>query len=151
MWVNIISLSRSARVTHPLLQTGVDTQSRLRLPQTPHTTLRHEFLTPKLMFPFNLHEAIFIPTSRPGFIELRLTRWLSPSTRSRQNCIISLLCLLTRESESESGSVVSDSLRPGGLYSPWNSSGHNTGVGSLSLLQGFFPTQGSNPCLQIRH
>ena len=23
-----------------------------------------------------------------------------------------------------------------GLYSPWNSSGHNTGVGSLSLLQG---------------
>ena len=35
-------------------------------------------------------------------------------------------------------------LRPHGLYSPWNSLGQNTGVGSLSLLQGIFPTQGSN-------
>ena len=30
------------------------------------------------------------------------------------------------------------------LYSPWNTLGQNTGVGSLSLLQGIFPTQGSN-------
>ena len=29
--------------------------------------------------------------------------------------------------------------------SPWNSPGQNSGVGSLSLLQGIFPTQGSNP------
>ena len=28
-----------------------------------------------------------------------------------------------------------------GLYSPWNSPGQNTRVGSLSLLQGIFPTQ----------
>ena len=39
------------------------------------------------------------------------------------------------------------------LYSPWNSPGQNTGVGSLSLLQGIFPTQESNPgllnCRQI--
>ena len=49
--------------------------------------------------------------------------------------------------ESESCSVVSDSLRPHGLYSPWSSLGQNTGVGSLSLLQGIFPTQGSNPGL----
>ena len=49
--------------------------------------------------------------------------------------------------ESESCSVVSDSLWPHGLYSPWNSPGQNTGVGSLSLLQGIFPTQGSNPGL----
>ena len=41
-------------------------------------------------------------------------------------------------------SVVSDSLRPHGLYSPWNSPRQNTGVGSLSLLQGIFPTQGLN-------
>ena len=47
--------------------------------------------------------------------------------------------------ESESHSVVSNSLRPYGLYSPWNSPGQNTEVGSLSLLQGIFPTQGSNP------
>ena len=44
-------------------------------------------------------------------------------------------------------SVVSDSLQPHGLYSPWNSPGQNTGVGSLSLLQGIFPTQESNPGL----
>ena len=44
-------------------------------------------------------------------------------------------------------SVASNSLQPHGLYSPWNSPGQNTGVGSLSLLQGIFPTQGSNPGL----
>jgi len=32
-------------------------------------------------------------------------------------------------------------------YSPWNSPGQNIGVGSLSLLQRIFPTQGSNPGL----
>ena len=54
---------------------------------------------------------------------------------------------------SDRGSVVSDALRPHRLYSPWNSPGQNTGVGSLSLLQGIFPTQGSNrgllPCSWI--
>ena len=50
-------------------------------------------------------------------------------------------------SESESRSVVSNSLRPQGLYRPWNSPGQNTGVGCLSLLQGIFPTQGLNPGL----
>ena len=33
-------------------------------------------------------------------------------------------------------SGMSDSLQPHGLYSPWNSPGQITGVGSLSLLQG---------------
>ena len=47
--------------------------------------------------------------------------------------------------ESKSRSVVSNSLRPHGLYSPWNSPGQNTDVGSLSLLQGIFP--GLNPDL----
>ena len=51
-------------------------------------------------------------------------------------------------SESESHSVVSNSFRPHGLYSPWNSPGQNTGVSSLSLLQGIFPTQGLNLGLQ---
>ena len=41
---------------------------------------------------------------------------------SKENCV--------------SHSVVSDSLRSHGLYSPWNSPGQNTGVGSPSLLQG---------------
>ena len=51
------------------------------------------------------------------------------------------------ESENASCSVMSDSLRPHGLYSPWNSPGQNTGVDSLLLLQGIFPTQGSKPGL----
>ena len=39
-------------------------------------------------------------------------------------------------------------LRCVGLFvTPWNSPGQSTGVGSLSLLQGIFPTQGSNPGL----
>ena len=38
-------------------------------------------------------------------------------------------------------------LRSRGLYSPWNSPGQNTGVGSCSLLQGIFPNQGLNPGL----
>ena len=46
--------------------------------------------------------------------------------------------------ESESHSVMSNSLQPHRLYSPWNSLGQNTGVGSLSILQGIFPTQESN-------
>ena len=49
--------------------------------------------------------------------------------------------------ESESRSVMSDSLRPHGLNSPWSSPGQNTGVGSISFLQGIFPIQGSNPRL----
>ena len=56
-------------------------------------------------------------------------------------------CICVIENESESHSVVSDSLRPHGLYSPLNSPGQNTGLGSLSLLQGIFPTQGLNPFL----
>ena len=58
-----------------------------------------------------------------------------------------------KESERESCSVVSDSLRPHRLCSPRNSPGQNTGVSSLSLLHGIFPSQESNPgllhCRQI--
>ena len=57
------------------------------------------------------------------------------------------------ESESESCSVMSDSLWPHGLYGQSNSPGQNTGMGSLSLFQGIFPTQGLKPglphCRQI--
>ena len=63
------------------------------------------------------------------------------------------MLILYVKRESESHSVLSNSLQPHGLYSPWNSPGQNTGVGSLSLLEGIFPTQGSNPdlphCRQI--
>ena len=49
---------------------------------------------------------------------------------------------------SESHLVASDSLWPRGLYNPWNSPCQNTPVGSRSLLQGIFPTQGLNVGLQ---
>ena len=52
-----------------------------------------------------------------------------------------------KRGESEIHSVLSDSLGPHGLYSLRNSPGQNTGVGSLSLLQGIFPTQESNQSL----
>ena len=38
-------------------------------------------------------------------------------------------------------------LWPARLLCPWSSSGKNTGVGSHSLLQEIFPTEGSNPGL----
>ena len=46
-------------------------------------------------------------------------------------------------------SVVSDSLQPHGLNSPWNSPGQNTGMDSLFLLQEIFLTQGSNQVSRI--
>ena len=61
--------------------------------------------------------------------------------------------LCTQGNWSEGRSLVSSSSRPQGLYHPCNSPGQNTGVASLSLLQGIFPSQGSNPglphCRQI--
>ena len=49
-------------------------------------------------------------------------------------------------------SVMSDSLQPHGPQStrilcPWHSQGKNTGQGFHALLQGIFPTSGSNPHL----
>ena len=54
-----------------------------------------------------------------------------------------------KQGESESRSVMSNSLQPHGLYTAWNSPGQNTRVGSRSFLWGIFPTQGSNqvPCI----
>ena len=67
--------------------------------------------------------------------------------------ILKVLMVNWQITESESRSVISDALWPHGLYSPWNSPDQNTGVGSPSLLQQNFPTQGSNPglphCRQI--
>ena len=40
---------------------------------------------------------------------------------------------------------MSDSLRPHGLYSPWNSPGQNTGVGSLIPSAADLPEPGIEP------
>ena len=58
--------------------------------------------------------------------------YLLPSLKSSLSCLTLL---------SESCSVVSDYLWPHGLYSPWNSPGQDTGVGSICLLEGIFLTQ----------
>ena len=42
-------------------------------------------------------------------------------------------CDVHNTHESESRSVVSDSLRPYGLHSPWNSPGQNIGVETVDL------------------
>ena len=74
-------------------------------------------------------------------------------THTRTHGHVSINLYLQKRKWSESHSVMSDSLWPCGLYSPWNSPGQNTGVGSLSLLQGILPIQGLNPglphCRQI--
>ena len=62
---------------------------------------------------------------------------------------------LKQETESVSCSVIFNSLQTHGLQPtrllcPWNFSGKNTGVGSHSLLQRIFPTQGQDLGLQHR-
>ena len=82
---------------------------------------------------------------------MRLRRWIYTFSHSYSRHIdIYNYCYLNSVYHLKwkwSRSVVSDYLPPHGLYSPWNPPGQNTGVGSLSLLQGIFPTQGSNPGL----
>ena len=60
-------------------------------------------------------------------------------------------CLFSEPKVCVSCSGMSDSLQPHGLparlFCPWNSPGKNTEVGNYSLLQGIFPTRGSNLCL----
>ena len=68
--------------------------------------------------------------------------WTRLSDWTEQNCDNISMYVFT-----ESHSVMSDSLRSHGLYSPWNSPCQNTAVHSCSLLQGIFPTKGSNPGL----
>ena len=64
-------------------------------------------------------------------------------------CIFLYICFVLA---CKVASVVSNSVRPYGMQltrppCPWDSPGKNTGEGCHSLLQGIFPTQGSNLCL----
>ena len=97
-----------------------------------------------------------IPGTAPG---RRRRQWIRGSVSSRSSWILALIrarkgfpcSSVGKESTcnagvkwSESHSATSTSLWPHELYSRWNSPGQNTGMGSLSLLQGIFPTQGLN-------
>ena len=90
-----------------------------------------------------------VAKSRTRLSDLTLTFHSVCYSSERKAVLPSFINVRTKvsENESESRSVVYNSLQPHGLYSPWNSPGQNTGVGSLSLLQGIFPTQGSSPGL----
>ena len=76
---------------------------------------------------------------------LTLVFWVIEITRLKKFVKSNLLLLICQFTfwifQSESRSVMSNSL------GPWNSLGQNTGLGSLSLLQGSFLTQGSKPGL----
>ena len=71
---------------------------------------------------------------------------------SGKNTGVGVAISFSMKNESESHSVISDSLRPHGLYSPWNSPGQNTGVGITQynitipfLSPGDLPNPGMEP------
>ena len=62
------------------------------------------------------------------------------------------VCVCVHTHACAQSTVMSDSLRSHGLWlssllCPWKFPGKNTGVGCHFLVQGIFPTQGSNPGL----
>ena len=68
---------------------------------------------------------------------LNFSKALYKKIYNRALCLVTQLCLTF--------------LRPQGLYTPWNSSGQNPGVGSFSLLQDYLPNPGielGSPTLQ---
>ena len=71
-----------------------------------------------------LFESVFICMSSVGIFTPFLGVWyIEVKVKAAQSCLI-------------------DSLQPHELYSPWDSPGQTTVMGSLFLLQGIFPTQG---------
>ena len=88
-----------------------------------------------------------------GIFQARVLEWVAlPSSGGSspprdQTWVSCVSCIWDKPTVCQSHSLESSSLRPHGLYSPWNSLGQNSGVGSLSFPQGIFPTQESNPGL----
>ena len=100
---------------------------------------------------FAFHQYVATDDGVTACFRLKVSTYL-PSTYRVQapKTVCSGPSSMVKESESESCSVVSDSLQSHGLSSPRTSPGQNTGVGSLSLLQGIFPTQGLGlPCCRL--
>ena len=83
--------------------------------------------------------------------EVKLFKWQQNNGIVIKWSVLVLRCFpcssVGKESESKSCLVMSHALRPHRLYSPWHSPGQKTRMGSLFLLQGIFPVQGSNPGL----
>ena len=66
------------------------------------------------------------------------------NTPKEQDCCDSCMCAKSLQS---CLTLQPYGLYPSGLLCPQDSPGKNPGVGCHALLQGIFPTQGSNPCL----
>ena len=98
------------------------------------------------VFTYGIYMYLLLNSCTCSQIIVKLPRRSIEKNSYEDECILTSVKAL-KWNESESCSVVTDSLRPHGLYRPWNYPGQNTGVGSCSLLQGIFPTQGSNPGL----
>ena len=82
-----------------------------------------------------------------GILQARILEWVDfpfsrkssqPRDQTQLSCIAGRFFTIWDTREALTQPVMSDSLWPLGLYSPWNSLGQNTGVGSLSLLPGTF-------------
>ena len=78
------------------------------------------------------------------------SRWVLEKQTVHVHCTLRKYARNERKEGESECQVVSDSLRPNGLYPtgllcPWDSPGKNTGMGRHFLFQVIFPTQGSNP------
>ena len=62
-------------------------------------------------------------------------------------CIYICLHIYTCRCSIEPDSCDLVDCSPEGSFCPWDSPGKNVGMSWHALLQGIFPTQGSNPCL----
>ena len=83
-----------------------------------------------------------------GILEARILKWVAlPFSRGLSQSRNRTSSALQADFLSAEPQGKPHNLWPHGLYRPWNSPGQNTGLGSLSLLQGIFPTQGLNPGL----
>ena len=83
--------------------------------------------------------------------QVSLEKLENPGLEQQKNKMRLSILFLKTKSESESRWVVSDFLWPHVLYSPWNSLGQNTGVGSHSPSPADFPDPGielGSPALQ---
>ena len=116
----------------------------------------------------SLWTVILPGSSIHGIFQAKVLEWVTISFSrgsfwpKDQTCVswtarLVLYCWANQESpfkmnESESCSVMSNSLQSHGLYSLWNFPGQNTGVGSQSFLQEILRTQELNPgLLHCRH
>ena len=70
------------------------------------------------------------------------TNQISARGRNRNilNSVFSVMCYAVPSRSAAFDSLWPHGLQPARLLCPWNSPGKNTGVGSLSLLQGIFLT-----------